>query len=318
MRVVITGGTGLIGRALSKSLVRDGHEVVVLSRFPERARGLPGGTQVVGWDAESADGWLPAAEGAEAIVNLAGANIGGEHFLPSRWTKARKRLIRESRVNAGRAVVDAVTNMSPKPGVVIQASGVGYYGFHGDEELGEDAPPGDDFGARLTHEEWEPSTAPVEALGVRRAILRTGAVLDPGEGALPRLMLPFQLFVGGYWGSGKQWLPWIHLEDEVQAIRFLIEHEQAHGPFNLVAPGIVTNADFGRALGTVMKRPYWFPIPGFALRLVFGEVTTVLLEGQRAVPERLLGLGFTFRFPELTSALRDLLARGSEAGGPER
>jgi uncharacterized protein (TIGR01777 family) len=197
--------------------------------------------------------------------------------------------------------------MSQKPDVVIQASGVGYYGFHGDEELGEDATPGDDFGARLTHEQWEPSTVPVEALGVRRAILRTGAVLDPGEGALPRLMLPFHLFVGGYWGSGKQWLPWIHLQDEVRAIRFLIENEQARGPFNLVAPGIVTNADFGKALGKVMKRPYWFPIPGFALRWVFGEVTTVLLEGQRAVPKRLLDLGFAFRFPDLTSALVDLL-----------
>lgn len=307
MRAVITGGTGLIGRALSKSLVADSHEVVVLSRFPERATGLPQEVQVAGWDGTSADGWLPLADGADAIVNLAGANIAGERFLPSRWTEARKRLIRESRVKAGRAVVDAVSQMSQRPGVVIQASGVGYYGFCGDEELGEEAPPGDDFGARLTHDEWEPSTEPVEELGVRRVIVRTGAVLDPDEGALPRMVLPFQLFAGGYWGSGKQWLPWIHLEDEVRAIRFLLENDQASGPFNLTAPGTVTNAEFGRALGKVLKRPYWFPIPGFALHWVFGEVSTVLLEGQRVIPERLLELGFAFSFPEVGAALRDLL-----------
>jgi hypothetical protein len=307
MRIVVTGGTGLIGRALLQSLAGDGCEAVVLSRFPERARDLPEGIRVVGWDGASADGWFPAADGADAIVNLAGANIGGEHFLPSRWTQARKRLIRDSRVKAGRAVVEAVSKMSQKPRVVIQASGVGYYGFCGDEELGEEAPAGDDFGARLARDEWEPSTEPVEDLGVRRAILRTGAVLDADHGALPRLVLPFRLFVGGHWGSGRQWISWIHLEDEVRAIRFLIENEQARGAFNLVAPGAVTNADFGRALGRVLKRPYWFPIPGFALRWVFGEVTSVLLEGQRAVPKRLLDLGFTFRFPDVTSALVDLL-----------
>lgn len=307
MRVVITGGTGLIGRALSRSLAVDGHEVVVLSRFPGRAHDLPEAVQVAGWDGVSATGWLPLADGAGAIVNLAGASIGGERFLPSRWTEARKRLIRESRVHAGRAVVEAVTEMAHKPGVVIQASGVGYYGFRGDEELGEEAPAGHDFGARLAHEEWEPSTEPVEALGVRRAIIRTAAVLDAREGALPRLMLPFRLFVGGSWGGGQQWLSWIHLEDQVRAIRFLIENGQARGPFNLAAPGAVTNAEFGKALGKVMKRPYWFPIPAFALRWAFGEVTTVLLEGQRAVPQRLLELGFNFHFPDVTSALRDLL-----------
>jgi uncharacterized protein (TIGR01777 family) len=307
MRTIITGGTGLIGRALAESLVADGHTVVVLSRFPERATGLPTRVQVEGWDGATANGWLHVADGADAIVNLAGANLAGEHFLPSRWTEARKRLIRESRVNTGRAVVDAVKRMSQKPGVVIQASGVGYYGFHGDEELGEDAPAGDDFGARLAAEEWEPSTEPVEELGVRRVIIRTGAVLDANEGALPRLMLPFRLFVGGYWGSGKQWLSWIHPEDEVRAIRFLMEDEEARGAFNLTAPGAVTNAGLGKALGKVMRRPYWFPIPGFALRWTFGEVTTVLLKGQRAVPERLLALGFAFRFPDVTSALRDLL-----------
>jgi len=289
-------------------MVADGHEVMVLSRYPDRATGLPDSVKVQAWDGVSADGWWHVADGADAIVNLAGANLAGAHFLPSRWSERRKQLIRESRINAGCAVVEAVTKMSQKPSVVIQASGVGYYGFRGDEELGEEAPAGDDFGARLSHDEWEPSTEPVEALGVRRAIIRTGAVLAADEGALPRLMLPFRLFVGGYWGSGKQWLSWIHLEDEVRAIRFLIESEQARGPFNLAAPGAVTNAEFGKALGKVMRRPYWFPIPGFALRWVFGEVTTVLLEGQRAVPNRLLELGFTFHFPDAGSALRDLLS----------
>jgi uncharacterized protein (TIGR01777 family) len=181
MRVIITGGTGLIGRTLSTDLASDGHDVIVLSRSPERAKGLPDGVRVERWDAHTADGWGHLAEGADAIVNLAGANIGGASFLPSRWTPERKQLIRDSRVHAGRAVVEAVEGAKVKPIVVIQASGVGYYGPTGDEIVAEDTPPGDDFLATLASEEWEPSTAPVERMGVRRAIIRSGAVLDAKE-----------------------------------------------------------------------------------------------------------------------------------------
>lgn len=307
MRVVITGGTGMLGRALSGSLAADGHEVIVLSRSPERATGLPAGVRAERWDGRTAEGWGYLADGADVIVNLAGANLAGEHFFPSRWTEERKRVIRDSRVNAGRAVVQAVEQASQKPDVVLQISGVGYYGFRGDEPVAEDDQPGDDFGARLASQEWEPSTAAVEEMGVRWVVMRTAPVLDVQEGTLPRMLLPFRLFVGGPMGSGKQWFSWIHLQDYVRAVRFLMENEAARGPFNLVAPEPVTNAGFGRTIGQVMGRPYYLPVPGFALKLAFGEVADVLLYGQRAIPQRLLDLGFEFRFPDAESALRDLL-----------
>jgi uncharacterized protein (TIGR01777 family) len=307
MRILITGGTGLIGRALAADLAADDYEVVVLSRSPERVTGLPTGVRAVAWDAQTAAGWGHLADGAGAIINLAGANLAGDGFFPSRWTDERKRLIRDSRVLSGQAVVQAVAQTNQKPGVVIQSSGIGYYGAHEDQILTGEDKPGDGFLARLAHDEWEPSTAAVEGMGVRRAIIRTAAVLDPDEGALARLLLPFRLFVGGPMGSGKQWFSWIHKTDEVRAIRFLIENEAASGPFNLCAPNPVTNAQFARALGRVLNRPSAVPIPGFAMKLAFGEVTSVLLEGQRAIPQRLLDLGFAFRFPVVEAALKDLL-----------
>ena len=307
MRYIITGGTGLIGTALASDLVADGHEVIALSRTPDTRDGLPEGVQVVGWDARTAEGWGHLAEGAGAIVNLAGANLAGHGFLPSRWTDERKRVIRESRISASQAVTAAVAQAREKPGVLVQASGVGYYGFLGDEPVTEEAEPGDDFLARLAAKEWEPFTEPVEALGVRRIIIRSGAVLTPDAGVVPRLVLPFRLFVGGSVGRGDQWHSWIHLQDEVRAIRFLVDQEEASGPFNLVAPNPVTNAEFTRTLGKVLNRPSWLPIPAFALRLVLGEVSDTVLEGQRAVPHRLQELGFAFRFPDLEAALRDLL-----------
>jgi hypothetical protein len=261
----------------------------------------------VGWDARTPEGWGHLADGARAIVNLAGASIAGEGFLPSRWTDESRRVIRESRLNSSRAVVEAVAQAEEKPRVLIQASGVGYYGYHGDNVLTEEAGPGDDWAARFTAEEWEPSTAPVEGMGVRRAIVRTGMVLDTEEGALPRLLLPFRLFVGGPMGSGKQWYSWIHLRDEVRALRFLIESEEASGAFNLTAPNPVRNGEMAKLIGKVMGRPSFIPVPGFALRLAFGEVAEVVLRGQRAVPQRLLDLGFTFDFPEAEAALQDLL-----------
>ena len=307
MRVLITGGTGLIGRALAENLIADGHEVTVLSRSPKRASSLPAGVRVERWDARTAEGWGHLADGADAIVNLAGSSIAGEGFFPSRWTEEQRRLIRESRLDASRAVVEAVAQAEQKPRVVIQASGVGYYGYRGDEPLTEDAEPGDDWAARFTAEEWEPSTAAVEGMGVRRVVLRTGVVLDPGEGALPRLLLPFRLFVGGPMGSGKQWVSWIHLEDQARAIRFLIENGEAHGAFNVTAPNPVPNGELAKSIGQAMGRPSWIPVPGFALRLAFGEVAEVVLKGQRAVPQRLLDLGFEFRFPAAQAALQDLL-----------
>lgn len=306
MRVVITGGSGLIGRGLTDSLAKDGHEIIILSRAPGKVTGLPPGAKVVSWDCYSARGWGELADGADAIVNLAGASIKGDGFLPSRWTAKRKQLIRQSRVDAGRAVAVAIKQAKVKPKVLMQASAVGYYGSKGDEQVVEDEPPGHNFLASVCAD-WEASTAEVEALGVRRAIVRTGLPLSLKGGAFPLLVLPFRLFAGNWFGSGGQYYPWIHFEDHIAALRFLIENPKAKGAFNLSAPNPVPNREFARTLGKVMRRPVWMPVPRFALRLALGEVATVVLDGQRAVPQNLTKLGFKHKFPDLEPALRELL-----------
>jgi hypothetical protein len=241
-------------------------------------------------------------EGAAAIVNLAGENLSA-----GRWTPKRKQAVLESRVNAGSAVVEAVRQARNMPRVVIQSSAVGYYGPSGDESLGEDAPSGDDFLASVCRN-WEASTQPVEALGVRRVIARTGVVLSAEAGALPRMLLPFKLFAGGPLGSGRQWMSWIHIDDQVRALRFLIETPEAKGAYNLSATPL-TNRDFARVTGKVMRRPAFFAVPAPIIRLLFGEMSTVLLDGQRVSAKRLTDLGFKFRFPDAEMALTDLLAR---------
>ncbi|MGQ9458392.1 MAG: TIGR01777 family oxidoreductase [Anaerolineae bacterium] len=306
MRVLVTGGTGLIGRALSASLARDGHEVLVLSRDPARAGPLPEGVRAVRWDARTAEGWGPLADGAWAIVNLAGASIAGEGLMPKRWTPARKDLILQSRLRAGQAVVEAVTQAQEKPQVVVQASGIGYYGPRGDEVIAEDAAAGTDWLSGVAVQ-WEATTAPVETLGVRRVVIRSAVVLSQEGGVLPLLLLPFRFFAGGPLGSGRQWVPWIHIADEVRAIRFLMERPEATGPFNLVAPHPLTNRELVRTIGRVLRRPAVVPVPAFALRLALGELATLVLDGQRAVPRRLSELGFAFQFPEVETALRNLL-----------
>ncbi len=301
MRIVITGGSGLIGSALARELGSSGHEVVVLTRDPSRVGTLPPGTRAVQWDGKTARGWSSLLDEGTAIVHLAGDAIAG-----GRWTDEKKRRIRQSRVDSGGAVMAAIQEAKPRPRVLLQGSAVGYYGACGDEVVDESHPAGDDFLAQVCVE-WEASTAGAEALGVRRPVLRTGIVLSDQGGALPRMALPFRLMAGGPLGNGRQWFPWIHVADEVGAIRFLIEREDAGGPFNLSAPDPLTNRDFGRALGRVLMRPSFAPAPGFALRLLLGEMADALLHGQRAVPRRLLDLGYVFRYREAVEALRNLL-----------
>ena len=300
-KIVITGGTGLIGTALATELAALGHEIVVVSRRPDSAMKLPAGTRVVGWDGSTAAGWGREADGALAIVNLAGASIGRPP-----WTETYKQRILSSRLNAGKAVVAAVTAASNKPGVVIQSSGVGYYGLHADDVVTEQTPAGTDFLARVSVV-WEASTAAVESMGTRQVVVRTGLVLSAAGGVLPLLALPFRFFAGGPIGSGRQYMPWIHMADEVAALRFLIEHEAAHGAFNLAAPQPVSNKEFSRALGHALHRPALLPAPAFAMKLALGEMAELLLlGGQRIMPARLQQLGFQFRFNALDAALRDL------------
>ncbi|HEX4953719.1 MAG TPA: TIGR01777 family oxidoreductase [Thermoanaerobaculia bacterium] len=301
MRVLITGGSGLIGRALAASLAADGHEVVVLSRRPEGVHGLPPGARAEGWEPERAGPWADLLDGA-VVVHLAGDNLA-----EGRWTAEKKRRIRDSRVLSGQALARAIEAGPARPEAFLQSSAVGYYGFdRGEEEVAESAAPGDDFLGRVCVE-WEASTAGLDALGIRRPILRTGLVLSGAGGALPQMALPFRLFVGGPVGRGSQVLPWIHEIDEVRAIRFLIDHPTASGPFNLTAPSPVPFRAMARALGRSLRRPSLLPVPAFALRLLLGEKAELVLGGQRAVPKRLLELGFSFRFPELEPALADLL-----------
>lgn len=303
MKIIITGGTGLIGAALIDDLLRSGgkHEIIVTTRNPEKRTGLPPSVKAVRWDGKSAAGWGEHVDGADAIVNLA-----GESIAPMPWIGDRKEKIRSSRVNAGHAIVDAVTKARVKPRVLVQSSAVGYYGIHGDETLTENSPAGNDFLASVCVE-WEASTAGVEQIGVRRAIYRTGIVLSQQGGVLPLMSLPFKFFAGGKLGSGKQWMSWIHIADEIAALRALIENEAATGVYNFTAPNPVRNQDFSAALGKALGRPSLLPVPGFAMKLPFGEMADLmLLNGQRVVPERLAQLGFTFRFPTIAEALKDL------------
>lgn len=312
MRVIITGGTGLIGRALVNELNNTDYELIILSRNPQKTNNLPYNVRIEQWDAQTSEGWGSLVEGAEAIVNLAGESIAGDSMkslILDRWSPARKRTILESRVKAGRAIIQAVQQAKQKPKVVIQASAVGYYGNRGDEELLESSSSADDFLAQVC-KEWEASTAEIESMEVRRAIIRTGGVaLSTEGGAFPFMLLQSKLFVGGPIGSGKQWFSWIHIADEARAIRFLIENPEASGAFNLCAPQTITNADFSRTLGRVLKRPSFFPVPGFAMSLTIGEKAGLLLGSQKQIPKHLLDLGFSFKFPDAESALRDLLIK---------
>jgi uncharacterized protein len=302
MRVIITGGTGLIGSALAKNLSKDGHEVIILSRQPEKYKGsLSANVLTTRWNAVDSDGWEHLANGVNAIVNLAGENLSS-----GRWNQEQKQRFRNSRLNAGEAIVDAVKKVSIKPGVIIQASAVGYYGPTGDEIIQEDNPPGQDFLAKLCLE-WEASTAPVDEMGVRRAIIRTGIPLTTKGGVLPRFLLPSRLFVGGPLGTGDQWFPWLHIKDQVRAILFLIENKVLSGPFNLSAPYPVTNRQFAQNLGQVLNRPSFMRVPSLALKILFGEMATIILDGQRVVPKRLQEAGFEFLFKKVKPALRDLL-----------
>jgi uncharacterized protein (TIGR01777 family) len=309
MRVIITGGTGLIGRALAKSLIADGYETIVLTRHPQSARQIAG-VKFIGWDGKTPQGWGRLIESGTVIVNLAGASIGGAttfKILFQRWTPQIKQQIRDSRRQASAAVVQAIQESGADSGVLIQGSAVGYYGTRNDQPLPEDTPPGMDFLAQ-TAKQWEISSEPVEAAGWRRAIIRSGIVLSLRGGTFPMLLLPFRFFAGGRLGSGNQWLPWIHLDDEVAAIRFLIDQPQARGPFNLVAPQAIRNAEVARSIGRLMHRPAWLPVPGWALRMLLAEKAMLVLDGQRPAPGRLLGLGFGFAFPQFETALANLLS----------
>jgi len=305
MRVVIVGGSGFIGRALTRSLAGDGHAVVVVSRSGA-GRAPAGNVSFAPFDGKSGQGWAEHCDGAAAVVNLAGENIASGY-----WTKARKQRILNSRVDAGRAVMDALGRASRRPAVLVQGSAIGFYGDRGDAPADEEAPQGTGFLAEVA-QAWEASSAGAPALGVRRVVARTSVVLGAGGGALPRMLTPYRFGLGGPLGSGRQWFSWIHLDDEVRAIRLLLEREEAAGPYNLAAPEAVTQDGLAAAIGKALSRPAFLRAPQALLRLVLGEMAQELfLNSTRATPRRLAELGFSFHFPTLAAALADIL------GGPD-
>lgn len=306
MRIGITGATGLIGGALASELAGRGHEVVALTRRAGTPGGLPAGVRAARWN-PGGDGTDPALVGVleelDALVHLAGEPVG------KRWTAARKRAIRTSRVEGTKTLVAALGAARNRPARLLAASAVGYYGPRDDEELDEDAPPGTDFLAEVCTE-WEDASAGARQADVETALLRIGVVLSPRGGALATMLPPFRLGAGGRLGSGRQWMPWIHLDDVTAAMAHLLEAPAGslEPVYNLTAPNPATNADFTKALGKALRRPAVFPVPGFGMRLAFGEMAgALLLSGQRVVPRRLLASGFEFRHPEIGPALMDLL-----------
>lgn len=304
MRVFITGGTGLVGTRLLAQLRKRSDHAIVLTRNPDKARPRIGDqAELVLGDPTVAGPWQEKVAGCDAVVNLAGENL-----FAHRWSDSFKNAIRASRVKSTENLVHAITKASPRPSVLVNGSATGYYGFHGDEPLTETSPPGDDFLAK-TCAAWEAAAKPVEQAGVRLVRLRTGVVLDKAGGALKQMLLPFKLFLfGGKVGSGRQWVSWIHHEDEVGIILKAIDDGMVRGPLNATAPVPVTNKDLAHAIGRAMGRPSFFPTPGFMLRLGLGEVAEVVVQGQRVLPQKAQELGYVFRFPEIGGALRDVLA----------
>lgn len=299
MRILLTGGTGLIGRALCRHWQAQGHDLVVWSRTPERVARLCAGARGIAALRE-----LDGAAPLDAVINLAGAPIADRP-----WSAARRALLWRSRVDLTRELVDWLGRCERPPRVLISGSATGWYGDRGQEPLDEDSGAGnDDFGSQLCVA-WEEEARRAEALGVRVVLLRTAPVFASDGGMLPRLRLPFSMGLGGRLGSGRQWMPWIHLDDVVGLIDFLLHHADGWGAFNACAPDLVSNADFARTLAATLRRPMFLSVPAWVLRMALGEMSVLLLGSQRVQPRRALEAGYRFRFPNLEEALAGLLVQ---------
>jgi uncharacterized protein (TIGR01777 family) len=302
MKVLISGGSGLIGQQLGASLVKEGHDVVVLSRAPD-PKNPQSGVRHVTWDPRDATGdWVNELSGAQAVVNLAGASIG---TWP--WTRRRMAELLSSRLTSTAALVQALerTPAAVRPALLVSASGIDYYGGRGDEVITEDSHPGDSFLARLS-EQWETAAQKAEPLGVRVVRIRTAMVFSREAYAFQLLTLPFRLFVGGPLGNGRQWFTWIHIDDIVGLYRLALEDPRVNGPINAVAPDIRRERDVAKEIGRVLHRPALIPVPAFVLRLVLGKEAQLLLDGRRAEPAKARSYGYQFRFGGLHEALEDI------------
>lgn len=299
MKIAISGGTGFVGRALTKELLKLGHDIYILTRKPPQKK-VEERLTYVEWMSPGAE---PAAllEGVDTFINLAGESISN-----GRWTKKRKDRILESRIKTTEAILGIIDSLEKKPLALINASAIGFYGTSTSRTFTErDKHPGNDFLAQTTVS-WEKTALEAEKLGVRTVLMRFGIILGCDGGALPQMVLPYKLFAGGTIGSGKQWSSWIHIEDVVQAIIFIINNEKLSGPVNFTAPLPVKMKELGKTIGKVLRRPHWFPVPSFLMRLAMGEMSMLVIEGQRVLPEKLLNAGFHFSYETIDDALENI------------
>jgi uncharacterized protein (TIGR01777 family) len=303
MKIVVAGGTGFLGKSLVSRLLQQGHTVIVLTRSSRKASFWSGNLRAEQWDAVTVGSWVGVVDGADAIINLTGELIAGK-----RWTRRQKDRILKSRVDSTRVLVSAIEQVQHRPSVLINISAVGFYGDVSQGDVTEEAPKGNGFLAGVCSQ-WESEALAAQKLGVRVVTPRLGVVLGVEGGALTKLMAPFKFFAGGYLGSGKQWFPWIHIKDVVNALLFLLNHPSMVGPVNLAAPQPLTMKEFTNILGKIMHRPAWTAVPSFVLRLALGEMAEMLLTGQRVVPRKLLDAEFVFEYATARTALTAIINR---------
>ncbi|MBW2029863.1 MAG: TIGR01777 family oxidoreductase [Deltaproteobacteria bacterium] len=301
MKVFMTGGTGFVGRTLTRGFTEGGAEVTLLTRRLEGKAPLPAGASYLEGDPTIQGPWQEKVPGHDVIINLAGASIF------RRWTDPAKKEIRQSRIDGTRNLVEALKARAGQETLLLSASAVGYYGFHGDEELDEESPSGEDFLASVARE-WESAAMEAERYGVRVAVLRFGIVLGRHGGALKQMLPLFKWGLGSPLGSGTQWFSWIHEQDLAEVFLALVERGDIRGPVNCTSPNPIRNRDFTKALGRALNRPTFMPaVPAFVMRLVYGEFGSILVKGQKVIPRKLIQSGFSFNFPEVGDALKNLL-----------
>jgi uncharacterized protein len=302
MKILMTGGTGFVGKQLNSRFLQEGNEVTILTRSLKGSVPTPKGISYLLGDPTQKGPWQEAIPGHDVIINLAGASIF------SKWSDEYKKLIRDSRVFTTRNIIEGIPSKPDQQVTFFSTSAVGFYGFHGDEELDEGSPPGNDFLARLAIE-WEAEAFKAREKGARVVITRFGIVLGEKGGALGQMIPLFKKLIGGPIGSGRQWFSWVHIQDLAEAFVFLMKHPEISGPVNVCAPHPVKNKDLAKALGKALHRPSFMPTPAFMIRLVLGEFGSVLLEGQRVLPRQLLKQGFTFQYPDIDRALQNILGQ---------
>ena len=301
-KILITGASGLIGINLCRALISRGNEVFIFTRDINKTKDtIPNASSYITWDYRKPSEWIKYLNNKDALIHLAGANISGK-----RWTKDYKKIILESRELSTKNLVHAIGSLSEKPSVFICASGVNYYGNSGDKLLNEQGESGNDFLAKVC-KAWEDEAAQIEKTGVRRISIRTGVVLSAKEGALKKMLIPFKFFVGGPLGSGKQWFPWLHIDDIVNIYLYCLDNESLNGAVNACSPNPIIMNEFAESLGKVLNRPAFFRVPKFALYLAVGEVTESITASMKVIPQKLLENGFKFKFENLEDALRDLI-----------